>query len=123
MPQQNKRREAHTLGSTAERQARDHLVEAGMQHIVSGWRCRLGEIDLIMKDAGTLVFVEVRARSSGIRDAIESVDIHKQKRLVRAARAWLAVHPAESLMPARFDVVAIAGCELRWLRDVLSVSA
>lgn len=89
----------------------------------AGWACRLGEIDLVMLDQDILVFIEVRARSESLDAAIESVDAHKQRRFVRAARAWLSRHPEQATRAARFDVVAISGDKLLWLRDAMSVHA
>ena len=87
--------------------------------------CRAGEIDLVMRDRdGTLVFVEVRARTRhGYGGAAASVGWHKQQRILRAARYYLthlAMHSQarEALSPAcRFDVVTFEGGRLAWLRD------
>ena len=89
----------------------------------AGWTCRLGEIDLVMLDQDILVFIEVRARGESLDAAIESVDAHKQRRFVRAARTWLSRHPEQATRAARFDVVAISGDKLLWLRDAISVHA
>lgn len=116
-------------GQTGEQVARAWLESRGMQCLNAGWRCRLGELDLVMRDGDTLVFVEVRARRAGsLINAIASVDIHKQQRFVRAARAWLSRHPVEAALPARFDVIAfdadaINQDTVQWLRDTLSVAA
>lgn len=116
--------QAQRLGVAGEQTARAFLAQKGMLLIDAGWRCRLGELDLVMLDRDTLVFVEVRARSAdSMVSAIDSIDTHKQKRFVRAARAWLAAHPTESELPARFDVVAITGEELHWFPDAFSVQA
>ncbi|MFD1558800.1 YraN family protein [Paraburkholderia silviterrae] len=84
--------------------------------------CRAGEIDLVMRDRdGTLVFVEVRARTRhGYGGAAASVGWHKQQRILRAARYYLAMrsHAREALPAAcRFDVVTFEGGRLTWLRD------
>lgn len=111
-------------GIAGEQRARDLLENHGLHCIDSGWRCRLGELDLVMQDGAVIVFVEVRARRrENAVSAIESIDAGKQKRFVRAARAWLAAHPAAADRPARFDIVAIDGENTRWLRDAFSVSA
>lgn len=92
-----------------------------MRCVEAGWRCRLGELDLVMREGDTLVFVEVRARQANSTvSAIDSIDAGKQHRFVRAARAWLGRHPREAELPARFDIVAIDGEELQWLRDAFS---
>ena len=111
-------------GIDGERRARAHLEAGNLRCIDAGWRCRLGELDLVMRDDDVLVFVEVRARASGsLVGAIESVDFHKQRRFVRAARAWLAAHPAEAVLPARFDVVAVLDDEIHWLRNAFDIAA
>ena len=87
---------------------------------IIGSRCgpnaRGGEIDLILRERdGTLVFVEVRARAArGFGGALASVSATKQRRLVRAAQHYLMRLAAPP--PCRFDVVAIDGGELRWLK-------
>lgn len=111
-------------GLDGEARARAHLEARGLHCIDAGWRCRLGELDLVMRDGNTLVFAEVRARAAGsLVSAIDSIDHNKQRRFVRAARAWLAMHPAEAAMPARFDVIAVVDEEIHWLRNAFDVAA
>ena len=72
------------------------------------YHSRYGEIDLIMQDKDTLVFVEVRYRKSdGHGGAIESIDRHKQSRIVNTAENYLQAHSWDG--PCRFDIVAIQG--------------
>lgn len=97
-------------GAAAEDRALAHLQAAGLALVARNARFRLGEIDLVMRDGAALVFVEVRyrgARSHGGAGA--SVQAGKQRRLVRAAGAWLAHHPGMAALPCRFDVVALEG--------------
>ena len=84
--------------------------------VACGPGARAGEIDLVMRERdGTLVFVEVRARAgTGHGGAAASVDAAKQRSLVYAARHFLARLPG--LPPCRFDVVAIDGERLQWLK-------
>lgn len=111
-------------GVSGELRARQHLEHHGLALLDAGWRCRLGEIDLVMMDRDTLVFVEVRARQAGnVVSAIESIDRSKQNRFVRAARAWLATHAERAHLPARFDIIAIDGDALVWHPDAFSVSS
>lgn len=111
-------------GIEGERRAREHLEAHGLHCLDAGWRCRLGELDLVMRDGDIVVFAEVRARAAGsLVSAIESVDHHKQRRFVRAARAWLASHPAEAVLPARFDVIAVVDDGVHWLRNAFDVTA
>ncbi len=109
-------------GSAAEDRALRELQAHGLGLVARNVRYRVGEIDLVMRERGVLVFVEVRLRSArGYGDAGDSVDAHKQRRLVRAASAFLAANPALATLPCRFDVVGVDGDDarapLRWIRD------
>lgn len=122
MSPSERRVRARQRGTDGESQAADFLMAQGLVLVDAGWRCRLGELDLVMLADGILVFIEVRARQSGSSvSAIESIDRGKQAKWIRAARAWLAFHPEHERYPARFDIVAIEGTQLQWLRDVLTV--
>ena len=106
------------LGKQAEDRALAYLVRQGLRLIVRNYRCRVGEIDLIMQDVGVLVFVEVRSRSSTrYGGAAASVGPVKQQRLWRTAEHYLMRYPHP---PAcRFDLVAMDGESLQWIRDML----
>lgn len=96
------------LGQTAESRAEAFLQTHGLKLVTRNWRCRFGEIDLIMQDGPTRVFVEVRLRSRGdFGGAAASVTPAKQKKLLAAARQYLAT--LKTLPPCRFDVVALSG--------------
>jgi putative endonuclease len=105
------------VGDAKEQLARAYLERQGLVHVAHNVRCRHGEIDLIMRDGGTLVFVEVRyRRSERFGGAIASIDRRKQARLTAAAGYYLQRHP--SPLPCRFDVVAIgAGDRVDWIRN------
>lgn len=97
-------------GFVAEEAARDYLVHQGLQWVESNFRCRLGEIDLIMRDKEYLVFVEVRARASSSHGgALESITYHKQKKLLKTASFYLLTRRLQDKNPARFDVVGFEG--------------
>ena len=111
------------LGDRAEARALKHLQKNGLTLVQRNFRCRFGEIDLIMRDPGCLVFVEVRCRSSTTfaRPAL-TVDPGKQMRIRRAASAWLASRPGLADEPVRFDVIAIESATfgrvtIQWIRD------
>jgi putative endonuclease len=112
---------ARARGQAAERRAERHLRAAGLVTVVRNWRCRGGELDLVMRDGATLVFVEVRARTRGnFASAAESVGPRKQARLVHAAEAYLQT--LSELPPCRFDVVTVEHergkeAQLAWIRD------
>lgn len=105
------------IGQQAEKQARDYLVKKGLQHIDSNYRCRYGEIDLIMQDKDIIVFIEVRFRkNSQFGGAAASVDVRKQHRIIATAQHFIQHqrHPANAY---RFDVVAMNKNSLDWIPD------
>lgn len=113
----------HTLGRAAERQALRTLRAEGLVLVARNARCRYGEIDLVMRDGQTLVFVEVRCRSGRARSSAAcTVRVGKQRKLLRAASVFLARHPRYAEFSVRFDVVGYdgnpeTGAPARWLRD------
>lgn len=109
------------VGEAKEQAACRYLEGQGLYLVARHHRCRHGEIDLIMRDADTLVFVEVRyRRSQRFGGAAQSVDIHKQRRLTAAAGHYLQRHP--STLPCRFDVLAIgANDRIDWIRHAFIV--
>lgn len=95
-------------GDVAEGDAETFLQGRGLVTVARNWRCRMGEIDLVMLDDEVLVFVEVRYRGSQQHGgAAASVDQRKQRRLVAAARHYLRLHPEAALRRCRFDVIAL----------------
>lgn len=108
-------------GDDAEQRAREHLEAAGLATRAANWSCRLGEIDLIMVDGETLVFVEGRYRSgSGFGGALGSIDQRKRRRLIRAASVWLQRQRLGD-RPARFDVVTLGpDGHIDWRADAFS---
>jgi putative endonuclease len=113
-----RRTERQLKGQAGEDRALDYLQQQGLTLQERNFRCQGGEIDLIMQQAGTLVFVEVRRRADrGHGGAAASVTAGKQARLILAAQIYLQryKHP-----PAcRFDVVAIDGEQLDWLKSAI----
>lgn len=85
--------------------------------MVRNWRCPGGELDLVMRRRDTLVLVEVRKRSRrDYGDAFASVHAGKRRRLVHAAKMFLAAHPQYAQDAVRFDVVAVDGAgAVEWL--------
>jgi putative endonuclease len=106
-------------GKHAETQASRHLQSRGLKLLATNYRCKRGEIDLIMQDADTLVFVEVRYRQSDrYGSALETVTQGKQNRLIAAASHYLQQQGHNS--PCRFDVVGISGphgATIEWIKD------
>jgi putative endonuclease len=110
-------------GDAAEALARQHLVRHGLRLLAQNWRCRLGELDLVMLDVDTVVFVEVRYRSHRAwGGAAESVDARKREKLSRAAQLFLQQESRWATYPCRFDVIAItadsqAPAQLDWIQN------
>lgn len=110
------------------RRRRGHAAETAVLRAARrrGWQClarnyasRRGELDLVLENEEGLVIVEVRYRGrSDYGDAAETVTAAKQARIVAAARAFLAAHPARAETPLRFDVVGVdpAG-RLNWVEN------
>lgn len=111
-------------GKAAEERAFDFLVGNGLTGLARNFHCRQGEIDLIMVEGKTLVFVEVRMRRSvRFGSAAESVDRRKQQRIVTAAQYFLLQHPKMARSPCRFDVVALgAGDTIEWYKNAFEAS-
>ena len=110
------------VGDAGEDRALQHLLRAGLRlvernyRVAAGPRARGAEVDLILRERdGTLVFVEVRKRAAASRGgAAATVSATKQRRLLLAAQHYLQRYAAPP--PCRFDVVAIDGERLEWLR-------
>ena len=109
-------------GMAMERVAARHLMQQGLQAIACNYQCRAGEIDLIMREHDTLVFVEVRyRRSTRHGNAAETVTSRKQQRLIRCARHYLMRQGLHDTVPCRFDVLGItADGQIDWIRNAFS---
>lgn len=110
--------ESKNKGVEAEQLACDYLQASGLQLVQRNFSCRYGEIDLIMKDGNTFVFIEVRYRKNrNFGGASASVTVAKQRRIIKTALSYLQQNMPESSM--RFDVVAIEGtqAEVEWIKD------
>ena len=95
-------------GLAAEDHASAYLEKLGWQIVERNWRCRSGEIDLVARDQGTLVFVEVRSRTSPSRygTAVEAVTPRKCRQVRETAGVYLRLHRLDGT-PVRFDAVAV----------------
>ncbi|MCW0404091.1 YraN family protein [Xanthomonas sacchari] len=112
--------ERRRRGNAVEAAARAELECAGLRLIAANVAFRGGELDLVMQQAQSLVFVEVRyRRSAAFGGGAASVDLRKRRRLLLAAQLFLAAHPQYANWPCRFDVVEAEGDppRLTWLRD------
>ena len=110
-------RNPKAAGDAAEDRALHHLLQAGLRLVARNYRTPGrggGEIDLVMRDGATLVFVEVRRRGRADYGGAASVGAAKRRRIVFAARLFLLRYAAPP--PCRFDVVAVQEGRLQWLR-------
>jgi len=104
-------------GEHYERIALNYLIRRGLKHVTSNYTCRKGEIDHIMMDKDTLVFVEVRFRKKNTHgSAAESITTSKKRKIICAAQSYLQSRQLWHL-DARFDVVAIDGKNRWYHRD------
>jgi putative endonuclease len=117
------RYDRQAIGRQTEQLALDYLGHRGLRLLERNFRCRYGEIDLIMLDNIVVVFVEVRFRQCGrFASAAASIDGRKQRKLCQTAGYFLARYPQFHASPVRFDVVAFDGPSqqeftLQWLPD------
>jgi putative endonuclease len=112
------RNPAKASGKLAEAISADYLLARGLRLLERNYRCRLGEIDLILTDGPDLVFAEVRLRRS--RDfggAAASITAAKRQRILRAARHYLSGKPERT---CRFDVIVLDALDpdrIEWIKD------
>jgi len=111
-------------GAQAEQTAAQYLQRNGLQLLQCNYRCRFGEIDLIMKDRESLVFVEVRLRSrADFGGAAASIDTRKQHKLILAAQHYLSTVSPTPL--CRFDAVLLSSAEggegIEWLKNAFQL--
>ncbi|MDP1549033.1 MAG: YraN family protein [Nitrosomonas sp.] len=106
-------------GSDAEQIAVSYLQRQHLLLIAQNYRCRFGEIDLIMRDGSTLVFIEVRMRANEMfGGAAASITPAKQAKLLRTARHYLSELNNEP--PCRFDALLLSGAngqEITWIKN------
>ena len=95
-------------GLRFEDRARDYLLERGLRLIQSNYRCRFGEIDLIMRDRDTVCFIEVKFRKSlAFGGAAVSIPRSKQRKIARTALFYLAANKRLAHQALRFDALLI----------------
>ncbi|MNE25606.1 hypothetical protein D3C87_579410 [compost metagenome] len=107
------------IGIQGEKLAMEYLIEMGYKIMLRNWRFKNLEVDLIVMDGSTLVFVEVKTRSTtDFGEPYEFVDVRKQRRLIRAAQAYILKHAYSG--EVRFDVVAVTNnthSKLTYIKD------
>ncbi|HCA26365.1 MAG TPA: YraN family protein [Betaproteobacteria bacterium] len=109
----------NSAGAAAEKQAAQFLRRQGLALIEANYRCRFGEIDLIMRDGAALVFIEVRLRRRGMfGGAAESITWRKQQCLLKTAQHYL--RDRGNLPLCRFDAVLLEGearQRIEWIKN------
>ena len=113
-----KAKAAHLLsGENAEEQAHNFLMQQGLKPVCRNFRCKQGELDLIMTDQQTLVIIEVRFRKTDTYgSAVESITQKKQSRIMAATHVYLSSRKTDC--PIRFDVAAISGNgHINWIKN------
>lgn len=115
-----------STGAAAEAAARAHLERAGLRFLAANVNYRVGELDLVMRDGDTIVFVEVRYRSErGFGDGLASITTTKRRRISLAAQAWLAANPKFANLSCRFDALAASGNpqapDFTWLKNAFTL--
>jgi putative endonuclease len=105
-PDSAQRRDAFRFGLSAESRAAAWLIAKGYRILARRFRTPLGEIDIIARRGGVLVFVEVKARDN-FDEAAEAINKRQQNRIIGAAQMWLAAHPEDAMRDMRFDAILI----------------
>jgi putative endonuclease len=106
-PDRIARQAAFRVGISAESRAAAYLAAHGYAIAARRFKSQVGEVDIVARRGGELLFVEVKARRR-LDDAALSVTPRQQKRIVAAAEAWLADHPDDGSCDIRFDVILVA---------------
>jgi putative endonuclease len=113
------------IGAQAEKAAREFLAGHGLKPLLANYRCRVGELDLVLRDGAALVVAEVRLRgSTRFGGASASIDARKRRRIAQATRHLLLMRRDLRTLPVRFDVIAIdaanSPCGIEWIRGAFA---
>ena len=97
--------------------ALSYLIDQGLELVARNYRCKWGELDLLMQERGALIVIEVRYRkNSYYGSALESVTTNKQGRIVAATKHYIMTYKINQ--PIRFDVLAISGdIKIDWIKN------
>jgi len=113
---------SNSKGVIAEKKALNYLLEHGLTLLHQNYYCRFGEVDLIMADQETLVFIEVRYRKNGqFGGALASINKTKQRKIIKTATHYLAQLSSEPY--CRFDAIALNDTDIEplWIKDAFQV--
>ncbi len=113
---------ATLTGQRAERMAEQWLADHGLEPVARNFRCRGGELDLVMRCCDTLAIIEVKYRRPGaLVTALEALPPAKQRRIAKTTLRFLQQNPQLADLAVRFDLLAVTGNgpqqEIKWLRD------
>lgn len=114
------------IGQHSEDLACDYLQTQGLTLVERNFSAKVGEIDLIMMDKNTLVFIEVRSRTKADDfDPIESISYAKQRKLLQTGEVYLQTRGWQDIYPCRFDVIGITYLtgqpEISWIKHAISL--
>ena len=115
-------RSGRVAGARWEKVAESFLSAKGLNLLHRNFSCRFGEIDLVMEDGATIVFVEVKYRASNRHGSgADAVTLQKQRKICRTAAWFLARNPRRAEQACRFDVISIVtgqgDQDIRWIRN------
>ena len=111
------------LGKKGEEQAVAALEKAGMEIIAKNVRCKYGEVDIVAVKGNIVVFIEVKAWSAfGMEDLQYSINIRKQKKIIKTAKYFLSENRKYSNMAIRFDVVFVKNSSIFHLASAFTES-
>ncbi len=113
-----------SIGQEHESRALAHLQNAGLSLVLRNYTAKVGEIDLIMSQQETLVFVEVRFRSAGsFVDGLSTVGDTKRKRFIKAVKYYLLMHPKDAQRVLRFDVMSMSTQDIDWHQNAFDAGS
>lgn len=105
-------------GERAEQAALKYLRHQGLKLLEKNFKGNRFEIDLILQDGTEIVFVEVRSKAQDrFGTPEETIDSKKQERIYKGAQAWCQQQNLTDQYPIRFDVIALSGGEIHWIKD------
>lgn len=107
-------------GKFAEQLALNYLKENGLELVMQNYHCRLGEIDLIMREGSYLVFIEVRSRSNmNFGGGLASITFEKKQKIIKTTSHYMVKYRIQDKFPIRFDVISIDGKsnKITWLKN------
>lgn len=114
------------IGYEMENLACHYLEQQGLQLLLRNYRCKMGEIDLIMRDNQLIIFVEVKyRRQTRFGSSLEAIDMQKRAKLVRTAEYYLLRNRINSTCQIRFDAITIEHVDhqrkIHWIKNIIEL--